>query len=68
MIEALDAFGRARKNISGLTWAAMMGGVDKKYRPIMHKSEGVGQIINQIFPVICSAFDNLKQECIIYMN
>jgi hypothetical protein len=44
MIEALDAFGRERKNISGLTWAAMMGGVDKKYRPIMHKSEGVGQL------------------------
>lgn len=35
MIAALDAFGRSRKNISGLAWAAMMGGVDKKYRPIL---------------------------------
>lgn len=35
MIAALDAYGRARKNVSGLGWAAMMGWVDKKHRPIL---------------------------------
>lgn len=30
MIAAMDAFSRARKNVSGEAWAEMVGWVDKK--------------------------------------
>lgn len=35
MIAALDAYGRARKKVSGKGWAEVMGWADEKYRPIL---------------------------------
>jgi hypothetical protein len=35
MIAAIDAYGRTRKKVSGMGWAALMGAVDEKYRPFL---------------------------------
>ena len=51
MIAALDAYGRARKNISGLSWAALMGGVDKKYRPFL-LFDDIARLRSQMLEVV----------------
>lgn len=50
MIAALDAYSRARKNVSGLGWAAMMGWVDKKHHPIL-LFDDIDQLTSQMLEV-----------------